>query len=74
MILKPQVHRLWLRPPASPDDSSLFNGGILGRAELGGSRSSGPRALRSSWSGISRGRFGLAHALASCLPRPNNGW
>lgn len=58
MILKRQVHRLWLGPPASADDSPLFNAGVLGRAELEGSKSVGARALRSPWSRVARVRSG----------------
>jgi hypothetical protein len=41
LILKPQGCIGWLRPPASADDSPLFNAGILGRAELEGAEASG---------------------------------
>jgi hypothetical protein len=55
MIWKPQVHRLWLRPPASANDSVLFNARILGCAELGESSSLGAQSFKVSRPGIARG-------------------
>ena len=54
MILKPQVHRLWLRPPASADDFRCLMLEFLVAQNWEGAEASGPRALRSSRSGIAR--------------------